>query len=86
LNKRSQRSLLVRRHGQNEFEVLCTLLANSLVVPTDETRWSINRVWAFLSEKARVVLFGVHQDAQTLEPMLDPKTFTGLVLSDDAAV
>jgi transposase len=74
------------RHWQNEFEVLCTLLANSLVVHTDETSWSLNSVWAFLSEKARVVLFGVHKDAQTLEQLLDPKTFTGLVISDDAAV
>jgi hypothetical protein len=74
------------RHWEHEFEVLCTLLANSLVVHTDETRWSINSVWAFLSEKARVVLFGVHKDAQTLEQMLDPKTFAGLVISDDAAV
>jgi transposase len=74
------------RHWQNEFEVLCTWLANSLVVHTDETRWSINSVWAFLSEKARVVLFGVHKDAQTLEQLLDPKTFKGLVISDDAAV
>jgi len=74
------------RHWEHEFEVLCTLLANSLVVHADETRWSINSVWAFLSEKARVVLFGVHKDAQTLEHMLDPKTFAGLVISDDAAV
>ena len=41
------------RHWQNEFDVLCTLLANSLVVHADETSWSINSVWAFLSEKAR---------------------------------
>jgi transposase len=74
------------RHWQQEFEVLCTLLANSLVVHTDETSWSINSVWAFLSEKARVVLFGVHKDADTLEQLLDPHTFAGLVISDDAAV
>jgi transposase len=74
------------RHWQHEFEVLCTLLANSLVVHTDETSWSIHSVWAFLSEKARVVLFGVHKDADTLEQILDPQTFTGLVISDDAAV
>jgi transposase len=74
------------RHWQHEFEVLCTLLANSLVVHTDETSWSLRSVWAFLSEKARVVLFGVHKDAETLEQLLDPKTFTGLVISDDAAV
>jgi transposase len=55
-------------------------------VHTDETSWSINSVWAFLSEKARVVLFGVHKDAVTLEQLLDPQTFGGLVISDDAAV
>src|SRR5262249_28644283 len=74
------------RHWQQEFEVLCTLLANSLVVHTDETRWSIHSVWAFLSEKARLVLFGVHKDADTLEQILDPHTFAGLVVNDDAAV
>jgi transposase len=74
------------RHWQHEFDVLCTLLANSLVVHADETSWSINSVWAFLSEKARVVLFGVHKDAATLEQILDPHTFAGLMISDDAAV
>jgi hypothetical protein len=74
------------RHWEHEFDVLCTLLANSLVVHTDETSWSINSVWAFLSEKARIVLFGVHKDAATLEQFLDPQTFGGLVISDDAAV
>jgi transposase len=73
------------RHWQNEFEVLCTLLANSLVVHTDETSWSLNSVWAFLSEKARVLFFGVHKDADTLKAILDPATFAGLVFSDDAA-
>ena len=74
------------RHWQHEFDVLCTLLANALVVHTDETSWSINSVWAFLSEKARVLFFGVHKDAQTLKEILDPQTFAGLVISDDAAV
>jgi transposase len=88
LSKTQADSLLkqLSRHWEHEFEVLCTLLANSLVVHADETSWSINSVWAFLSEKARVVLFGVHKDAETLEQILDPKTFTGLVISDDAAV
>lgn len=74
------------RHWQQEFEVLCTLLANSLVVHTDETSWSINSVWAFLSEKARLLFFGVHKDADTLKEILDPETFAGLLISDDAAV
>ena len=74
------------RHWQHEFDVLCTLLANSLVVHSDETSWSIHSVWAFLSEKARVLFFGVPKDADTLKEILDPQTFAGLVISDDAAV
>ena len=74
------------RHWEDEFETLCTLLANSLVVHTDETGWSLNSVWAFLSEKARVLLFGVPKDAETLKAVLDPATFAGIVISDDAAV
>lgn len=74
------------RHWAGEFERLCTLLANSAVVHTDETSWSIHSVWAFLSEQARVLLFGVHKDAETLQAILDPATFAGIVISDDAAV
>lgn len=74
------------RHWQNEFDVLCTLLAHSLVVHSDETRWSINSVWAFLSEKARLLFFGVHKDAETLKQILDAETFAGLLISDDYAV
>jgi len=74
------------RHWHKEFDVLCTLLANSLVVHTDETSWSLNSVWAFLSEKARLLVFGVPKDAATLQTLLDPATFAGIVISDDAAV
>ena len=74
------------RHWESEFDVLCTLLANSLVVNSDETSWSINSVWAFLSENVRVLFFGVHKDADTLQQVLDPATFAGTVISDDAAV
>jgi transposase len=74
------------RMWEGEFERLCTLLANSAVVHTDETGWSLNSVWAFLSEKVRVILFGVHKDAATLALLLDPATFAGIVISDDAAV
>jgi hypothetical protein len=31
---------------ESEFDSLCTLLAHSAVVHTDETSWSINSVWA----------------------------------------
>jgi transposase len=88
LRKSQADALLYRlaRHWQQEFETLCTLLAHSLVVHTDETRWSVHSVWAFLSEQARVLLFGVPKEAATLKVMLDPATFAGLVISDDAAV
>jgi len=74
------------RHWESEFDLLCTLLANSAVVHADETSLSINSVWAFLSEKVRVVFFGVHKDAATLKQILDPATFEGIMVSDDAAV
>jgi transposase len=74
------------RHWQHEFETLCTLLAHSLVVHADETRWSLHSVWAFLSEKARLLFYGVHKDADTLKLILDPATFSGILISDDAAV
>lgn len=74
------------RQWEEEFDLLCLLLANSLVVHTDETGWSIRSVWAFLSEKVRVLFFGVHKDGETLRQILDPATFAGLVISDDAAV
>jgi hypothetical protein len=87
--KKSQADALLNqlsRAWEGEFNVLCTLLANSAVVHADETSWSINSVWAFLSEKARLLFFGVHKDAATLEVILDPQTFQGIVVSDDAAV
>ena len=88
LTKSQADALLYRlaRHWERQFEVLCTLLANSLVVHADETSWSLNSVWALLSEKARILLFGVHKDGATLKEILDPATFAGLVISDDAAV
>jgi hypothetical protein len=88
LRKSQANTLLYQmsRDWEREFDLLCTLLANSLVVHADETGWSLNSVWAFLSEKARVVLFGVHKDAGTLQKVLDPATFAGILISDDAAV
>ena len=87
--KKSQADALLHqlaRQWESEFDGLCTLLANSAVVHTDETSWSLNSVWAFLSEQVRVLFFGVHKDADTLEKILDPATFAGIVISDDAAV
>ncbi len=87
--RKSQANALMNqlsRHWEREFDGLCILLANSAVVHADETGWSINSVWAFLSEKVRVLFFGVHKDADTLQKILDPATFAGIVISDDAAV
>ncbi len=86
---KSQADALLRRlarQWEQEFETLCTLLANSAVVHADETSWSIHSVWAFLSEQVRVLLFGVHKDGDTLAKVLDPATYDGVVVSDDAAV
>ncbi len=87
--RKSQAEALMKRLAQRweeEFDLLCMLLANSLVVHTDETGWSIRSVWAFLSEKVRVIFYGIPKDAKTLEQILDPATFAGLLISDDAAV
>jgi transposase len=69
-----------------EFEALCDLLAVSAVVHADETSWSINSVWSFLSEKARITIFGCHKDGKTLAALLDKGEFQGVLVSDDAAV
>ena len=88
LRKSQADALLNRlaREWESEFDILCTLLANSAVVHADETSWSIKSVWAFLSEKVRLLFYGVNKDARTLASILDPATFAGLVISDDAAV
>ena len=69
-----------------EFDALCRLLAVSAVVYADETSWSINSVWAFLSEKARLTIFGCHKDGETLAVLLKKGEFQGILVSDDAAV
>ena len=74
------------RHWTNEFESLCQLLAVSAVVHTDETSWSQNSAWAFLSEKSRVLIFGCRKDASTLAQILPTDSFAGIVVSDDAAI
>ena len=88
LSKSQVDSLLSRlaRDWEPEFDALCELLAVSAVVHADETSWSINSVWALLSEKARVLVFGCHKDAATLEALLPKDVFAGVLVSDDAAV
>jgi len=88
LSKSQADALLNRlaREWEPEFEALCELLAHSAVVHADETGWSINSVWTFLSDKVRVFLFGVHKDAATLATLLPKDLFAGVMVSDDAAV
>jgi transposase len=88
LTKSQADALLHRlaRQWEGEFEILCTLLAHSAVVHADETSWSLHSVWAFLSEDVQVLFFGVHKDGATLQVILDPATFEGTLISDDAAV
>jgi hypothetical protein len=87
--KKSQVDALLSRLAKSweeQFDALCSLLAHSAIVQCDETSWSINSVWAFLSENARIFLYGVHKDADTLELLLDKLTFEGMLVSDDASV
>lgn len=88
LTKSQADALLNRlaRAWEQEFEALCTLLANSAVVHADETSWSINSVWAFLNDKLTILFYGVHKDGATLSEILNKETFGGLLISDDAAV
>lgn len=87
--KKSQADALLNslaKAWESEFDSLCTLLANSAVVHTDETSWSINSVWAFLSDNLTVLFYGVHKDGDTLAEILNKETFAGTIISDDAAI
>ena len=69
---------------------LCALLAHAAIVYMDETGWKVGTencsLWAFASQLQRVFLFGCHKDDATLDKMLPPEIFTGIGVSDDAAV
>lgn len=76
----------IAKRWDSEFEALCQLLSVSAVVYADETSWSINSVWAFLSDTARVLVFGCRKDGETLATLLSKQDFGGVLVSDDAAV
>ena len=87
--RKSQADAMLNRLAREwlpEFDALCQLIAVSAVVYADETSWSINSVWAFLSEKARVTIFGCRKDGETLAVLLKKSEFQGILVSDDAAV
>ncbi len=87
--RKSQADAMLNRLAKEwlpEFDALCQLLAVSAVVYADETSWSLNSVWAFLSEQARVTVFGCHKNGETLDVLLKKDEFHGILVSDDAAV
>lgn len=88
VSKAQANALLNRlaKHWEDEFNTLCDIIAKSAVVYTDETSWSLNSVWAFITAQAQVVFHGVHKDSETLDAILILKEFTGTIVSDDAAV
>jgi transposase len=91
--QRSQADALLRqlaRHWEPEFDTVCDLVARAAVVYMDETGWKIGKdgcsLWVFASACQRVFLFGCRKDANTLDAMLPRDIFTGVAVSDDAAV
>ena len=90
---KSQADALLRQlaqHGEDEFDVLCALMAHAAVVSMDETGWKVGdagcSLWAFASQCQRLFLFGCRKDDATLDPILPPDVFDGIGVSDDAAV
>jgi hypothetical protein len=90
---KSQADALLRQlaqHWQDEFDVLCALMAHAAVVYMDETGWKVGdagcSLWAFASQCQRVFLFGCRKDDATLDQILPPDVFDGIGVSDDAAV
>lgn len=90
---RSQADALLRQlaqHWEVEFDTLCDLLVYAAVVYTDETAWKIGvhgcSLWTFASEHLRLFRFGVAKDGQTLEAILPSDQFSGILVSDNAAV
>lgn len=91
--RKSQADALLRQlatHWDEEFDTLCALLAHAAIVYMDETGWKVGNekcsLWAFASELQRVFLYGCHKDDATLDKILPPEIFTGIGVSDDAAV
>ncbi len=90
---KAQADALLRQLGQHweaEYDTLCELIAHAAVVGMDETGWQVGGVgcslWAFASQCQRVFVFGCAKDEATLDQLLPPDVFTGIGVSDDAAV
>jgi transposase len=90
---KSQADALLRQlanHWEEEYDLLCALIAHAAIVYMDETGWKVGNekcsLWAFASQLHRVFLFGCHKDDATLDAMLPPDVFDGIGVSDDAGV
>jgi hypothetical protein len=91
--QKSQADALLRQlatHWEDEFDLLCSLIAHAAIVYMDETGWKVGdegcSLWMFASKLHCVFLFGCHKDQATLDAMLPPDIFNGIGVSDDAAV
>jgi len=78
------------KQWNDEFDTICEQIALAAVVYADETSWRVGRLnsslWSFTSELHCVMLYGCNKDRKTLESLLPPETFEGVLVSDDAAV
>jgi transposase len=90
---KSQADALLRQlaqHWQEEFNLLCDLIAHAAVVHLDETGWRVGRkkcsLWAFASSLQRVFWFGCAKDEESLDAILPRDVFEGIGVSDDAGV
>lgn len=91
--ERSQADTMLSQLGRawgDEFDTICEQIALAAVVYADETSWRVGRLntslWSFTSELRCVMLFGCSKDRKTLESILPPEVFQGVLVSDDAAV
>lgn len=90
---KSQADALLRQlaqHWQEEFDLLCDLIAHAAVVHLDETGWRVGgqkcSLWAFASSLQRVFWFGCAKDEDSLDAILPRDVFEGVGVSDDAGV
>jgi len=87
---KSQADALLNQLARNwdaEFQRLCELLALSAVAWTDETGWKIagraDNAAVFASPGHTVLLYGCPKGSVTLEKILPPGVFRGVLVSDD---
>ena len=75
------------RSWDAEFQRLCELLALSAVAWTDETGWKVagraDNAAVFASPAHTILLYGCPKGNATLEKILPPGVFRGVLVSDD---